>query len=39
MAGESGANRDLRRLEVAHLADQDHVGVLPQEGPQGRGGR
>ena len=37
MSGQRGADRDLRRLQVAHLADEDHVGILPQERPQGRG--
>src|SRR2546430_15808329 len=37
VAGERGADRDLRRLEVARLADQDHVRVLAQERAE-RGG-
>src|SRR5882724_1637539 len=37
VAGESGANADLRRLEIARLADEDDVGVLPQEGAQHSG--
>src|SRR3989441_1024636 len=37
VAGERGADRDLRRLEIARLADQDHVRVLAQERAE-RGG-
>src|SRR6266566_4285404 len=37
MAGERGANTDLRGLEVARLTDEDHVGVLTEEGAE-RGG-
>ena len=36
VAGQGGAQADLGGLLVAHLADHDDVGVLPQEGPQGR---
>ena len=31
MAGERGLHGDLGRFQVANLADQDLVGVLPQE--------
>ena len=37
MARERCLDRDLRGLEVANLADHDDVGVLTQEGAQGRG--
>ena len=36
MTGQRGADRDLRRLEVAGLTDEDDVGVLAQEGAQRR---
>ena len=32
VAGLSGGQRGRDRLEVAHLADEDHVGVLAQRG-------
>ena len=34
VAGERGLHGDLGRFQVADLADQDLVGVLPQDGPQ-----
>src|SRR6056297_2815672 len=34
VAGETGLHRDLRRLEVADLADHHDVGVLAEDGPQ-----
>ncbi len=34
VAGLGRGQRGGDRLEVAHLADQDHVGVLAQRGPQ-----
>ena len=34
MAGQRGLDRDLRRLEIAHFADHDDVGVLAQDGAQ-----
>src|SRR5215469_198666 len=37
VAGESSLDGDFRGLEVADLAHQDDVGVLPQEGTQGGG--
>ena len=37
VAGERRLDGDLGRLQVADLADQDHVGVLPQDRPQARG--
>ena len=37
MAGLGRGERGLNRLEVAHLADQDHVGILAQRRAQGRG--
>ena len=37
MAGEGRADRDLRGLEVARLADEDDVRVLPEEGAEGVG--
>ena len=39
VAGERGADADLRGLEVARLTDEDHVGVLAKEGPERRGER
>ena len=30
----AAVERDADRLEIAHFADRDHVGVLPQGGPQ-----
>ncbi len=36
MAGQRRLDRDLRRLEVANLANEDDVRVLTQEGPQRR---
>jgi hypothetical protein len=35
--GQGRLDRDLSRLEVADLADQNLVRVLPQDGPQGVG--
>ena len=37
VAGLGRRQRRLDRLEVAHLADEDHVGILAQGGAQ-RGG-
>ena len=34
VAGLGRGERGLDRLEVAHLADEDHVGVLAQRGAQ-----
>jgi len=34
---ERGLDADLGRLEVAHLADHDHIGIGAQEGPQRAG--
>ena len=34
VAGQRGLDRDLRGLEVADLADHDHVRVLAQDGAQ-----
>ena len=34
MAGERRLHGDPGRLRVAHLADQDDVGILPEDGPQ-----
>ena len=34
MAGQRGAQADLGGLLVAHLADHDDVGILPQERPK-----
>src|SRR5206468_7454255 len=28
---------DLRGLPIAHLADKDDIGILPQDGPQAEG--
>ena len=39
MAGLRGLQRDARGFRVANLADQDHVGVLPQDGSQAAGER
>ena len=39
VAGERGLHGDLGRFQVANLADQDLVGVLPQDGPQAVGER
>ena len=39
VAGEGGPDGDLGRLQVARLADEDHVGVLPQEGAEDPGER
>ncbi len=39
MAGLGRVERGLDRLVVAHLADQDHVGILAQRGAQGEGER
>ena len=39
VAGERGLDRDLRGLEVADLADHDHVGVLAQDRAQRLGER
>ena len=35
--GERRLHGDLGRFQVADLADQDHVRVLPQDGPQAGG--
>src|SRR5262249_55976280 len=35
MAGEGGADADLRRLEIAGLAHEDDVRILAEEGAQG----
>ena len=35
VAGEGGLNGNLRRLQVAHFTDHNHVRVLPQERAQG----
>ena len=37
VAGERGFHGDFRRFKVANFADQNDVGVLPQEGAQRRG--
>ena len=37
VAGQGGANGDLRRLQVADFPDHDHVGVLPQDMAQPHG--
>ena len=37
VAGQRGLDGDLGRLQVADFADQDDVGVVPQDGPQARG--
>ncbi len=37
VARQGGLHGDLGRFEVADLADEDDVRVLPQEGPEGRG--
>ena len=34
VAGLGGGERGRDRLEVAHLADEDHVGVLAKRGAQ-----
>ena len=34
VAGLGGGDRGRDRLEVAHLAEEDHVGVLAQRGPE-----
>ena len=34
VAGLGGGERGRDRLEVAHLADEDHVGVLAERGAQ-----
>ena len=39
VAGLGGGQRGRDRLEVAHLADEDHVRVLAQRGAQGLGER
>ena len=39
VAGLGGGQRGADRLEVAHLADEDHVGVLAERGAQGLGER
>ena len=38
VAGESGLDGDFRGFKVADFADQNDVGILPQEGAQ-RGGK
>ena len=37
VAGLGGGQRGRDRLEVAHLADQDHIGVLSQRGAEAEG--
>ena len=37
--GLGGGQRDLDRLAIAHLADEDHLRRLAQRGPQGQGER
>ncbi len=37
VAGERGLDGDFSRLEVSNFADQNDVGVLPQEGAQSGG--
>jgi hypothetical protein len=37
VAGERGLGRDLGRLEIADLADEDDVGILAQQRAQHRG--
>lgn len=37
MPGLGGGERDVDGLRVAHLAHQNHVGILPQRGAQGAG--
>ncbi len=37
MAGEGRLHRDPRCLRVAHLADEDDVGILPEDGAQAGG--
>ena len=37
MPGERGLDRDFGGLQVADFANQDFVGVLPQDGPQALG--
>ena len=39
MTGERGLDRDLRRLEIPDFTDHEHVRILPQKRPQGRGKR
>ena len=34
MSGKARLDRDLRRFEIADLADHDHIRVLAQDGPQ-----
>jgi hypothetical protein len=36
VAGEGGLDGDLRRLEIANLADEDLVRILPQDRTQAR---
>ena len=37
MACERGLNRNLCSFKIANLSNHDHVGILPQDGPQGFG--
>src|SRR5689334_8889730 len=37
MAGQRGLYGDLRGIEIAHFADHDDVGIVPQEGAQNTG--
>ena len=39
VAGHGGPQANLGRFRIADFADHDHVGVLPQERPQGGGER
>ena len=39
VTGERGLHRDASGLDVSHLADEDHVGVLAQDGLQTAGER
>ena len=37
VAGQRGLDRDFGGFKVSNFADQDDVGILPQEGAQGGG--
>ena len=37
MAGQGGLHRDASGLDVPDLPDEDHVGVLSQNGPKSGG--